>query len=144
AGPTTAGPTTAGPTTAGPTTAGPTTAGPTTAGPPTSAYPTTNGPGEVCTATYSMVNSWPGGFQGGVTVKAGVAAMTGWTVRLTFANGQTVTQVWNGVASGTSSPVTVRNASYNGTLGAGASTTFGFLGTWNGTNSAPTVTCSGP
>ncbi|MFC6022624.1 hypothetical protein ACFP2T_41510 [Plantactinospora solaniradicis] len=27
--------------------------------------------------------------------------------------------------------------SHNGTLGAGASTSFGFLGAWNGTNSSP-------
>ena len=143
AGPTTAGPTTAGPTTAGPTPAGPTTAGPTTAG-PTPAGPTTGGPIGACSATYTQINSWPGGFQGEVTVRAGNAALNGWTVTLPFSNGQTVTQVWNGVASGTSSPVTVRNASYNGSVGANGSTTFGFLGTWNGSNSAPALTCASP
>jgi mannan endo-1,4-beta-mannosidase len=37
---------------------------------------------------------------------------------------------------------TARNVSYNGRLGVGASTTFGFLGSWNGTNSAPAVSCA--
>jgi mannan endo-1,4-beta-mannosidase len=32
--------------------------------------------------------------------------------------------------------------SYNGSLAAGASTTFGFLGSWNGTNSVPALTCT--
>ncbi len=35
------------------------------------------------------------------------------------------------------SSVTARNMSYNGTVAAGASTSFGFLGSWNGTNSVP-------
>ncbi|WP_438822079.1 cellulose binding domain-containing protein [Actinocrinis puniceicyclus] len=39
------------------------------------------------------------------------------------------------------SSVTVANASYNGTLAAGASTTFGF--TANGAPSTPALTCTG-
>jgi hypothetical protein len=35
-----------------------------------------------------------------------------------------------------------RNVSYNGGLGAGASTTFGFLGSWNGTNNVPALSCT--
>jgi mannan endo-1,4-beta-mannosidase len=35
-----------------------------------------------------------------------------------------------------------RNVGYNGALGAGATTEFGFLGTWTGTNQAPTLTCT--
>jgi hypothetical protein len=38
--------------------------------------------------------------------------------------------------------VTARNVAYNGALGAGASTAFGFLGSWTGTNAAPTPTCT--
>ena len=34
-----------------------------------------------------------------------------------------------------------KNAAHNGAIGAGASTTFGFVGTSNGTNSVPTPTC---
>jgi hypothetical protein len=38
--------------------------------------------------------------------------------------------------------VTADNVSYNGTLGPGASTTFGFLGSHSGNNPTPAVTCT--
>ncbi|WP_405093825.1 endo-1,4-beta-xylanase [Micromonospora sp. NBC_01392] len=134
--------TTAPPTTAPPTTAPPTTVPPTTT-PPTTP-PATGQPG-ACTATYRMVNSWSGGFQGEVTVtNNGSTTLTGWTVRLTLAGGQTIANVWNGVHTGTSGTVGVRNADYNGSLGANASTTFGFLA--NGSsNAAPGgLSCTSP
>ncbi|MEV1317692.1 endo-1,4-beta-xylanase [Micromonospora arborensis] len=128
--------------TAPPTTAPPTTAPPTTA-PPTTP-PSTGQPG-ACTATYRMVNSWGGGFQGEVTVaNNGSTALSGWTVRLTLADGQTIANVWNGINTGTSGAVGVRNAEYNGSLGANTSTTFGFL--VNGSsNAAPGgLSCTSP
>ncbi|MBO0867979.1 MAG: PHB depolymerase family esterase [Micromonosporaceae bacterium] len=94
-----------------------------------------------CTATYSIVNQWQGGFQANVNVTNGSSARSAWQVGWTFANGQTITQLWNGTLSQSGSSVTVRNVSYNGTLGAGQSTSFGFTGTWNGTNSAPALSC---
>ena len=96
-----------------------------------------------CTAAYSITSQWQGGFQGQVTVtNTGNAPTHGWTVRLTFANGQTITQWWNGTLAQSGAAVTVTNLSYNGSLGSGASTTFGFLANWTGTNSAPAATCS--
>jgi mannan endo-1,4-beta-mannosidase len=38
--------------------------------------------------------------------------------------------------------VTARNESYNGALGPAAATTFGFIGSWTGTNGPPVVTCT--
>ena len=73
---------------------------------------------------------------------AGNAAINGWTVTLTFANGQTVTQAWNATMSSNGATVTARNVSYNGRLAAGASTAFGFLGSWTGSNSAPALSCA--
>ncbi|MCW6007309.1 cellulase family glycosylhydrolase [Micromonospora sp. CPCC 205371] len=123
-----------------PTTTAPTTRPPTT--PPTTP-PTSNPPtGRTCTATYAITGQWQGGFQAEVRVAAGSSAISGWTVNWTYANGQSVTQSWNTTISSSGSSVTARNVSYNGNLGAGASTTFGFLGSWNGTNSAPTPTCT--
>ena len=61
---------------------------------------------------------------------------------LAFGNGQRITQLWGGRTGSTGSPYTVTNETYNGNLGANASTTFGFLGTWNGSNPPPSVTCS--
>ncbi|MDI5940517.1 cellulose binding domain-containing protein, partial [Micromonospora sp. DH15] len=87
-----------------PTTAPPTSTPPTTP-PPTSPPPTTPPPtGEpgTCTATYRAVNSWPGGFQGEVTVANGTTAtLNGWTVRLTLGSGQAISSVWTGVNTGT-------------------------------------------
>ncbi|GFJ91988.1 cellulose binding domain-containing protein [Phytohabitans rumicis] len=77
-----------------------------------------------------------------MTVTNGTTARTSWTVAWTFANGQTITQIWNATDTASGASHTVRNLSYNGNLGAGQSTTFGFLGSWNGTNSVPTLTCS--
>ncbi|WP_405139518.1 cellulose binding domain-containing protein [Sphaerisporangium sp. NBC_01403] len=107
--------------------------------------PTPPPAGTGCSATYKVTNSWQGGFGAEVTVKnTGTAGITGWTVKWTFANGQTVTQLWNGALTQSGSAVTVKNLSYNGSLGAGASTTFGFNGSWTGTNTAPTPTCTAP
>ncbi|MFG3555250.1 cellulose binding domain-containing protein [Micromonospora sp. NPDC047557] len=145
--PTTAPPTTAPPTTAPPTTAPPTTAPPTTA-PPTTPPPTTPPPtGEPgsCAATYRAVNSWPGGFQGEVTVVNNTAtSISGWTVRLTLASGQAISSLWNGTNTGTTGNVSVRNAAYNGALAPNASTTFGFTATGNGDTPPSNVTCTSP
>jgi Cellulose binding domain len=133
------------PPTSNPPTSNPSTSNPPTSRPPTSAPPTSNPPTGACTATYQIVNQWQGGFQAGVTVSAGSSAINGWTVRWTFANGQTITQLWNGVSTVSGSTVTVRNASFNGSLGANASTTFGFTANWTGTNAVPTsLTCTSP
>ncbi|GAA4709535.1 cellulase family glycosylhydrolase [Phytohabitans rumicis] len=127
------------PTTA-PTTGGPTSQPPTT--PPTTA-PTTGSPGgRTCSATYAIVGQWQGGFQGEVRVTAGSQAITGWTVNWTFANAQRVTQSWNAQVTSSGNSVTARNMTYNGSLGAGATTNWGFIGSWTGTNSVPSVTCT--
>jgi cellulase/cellobiase CelA1 len=89
---------------------------------------------------YAIVGSWPGGFQADVKVtNTGTAALNGWTLRWTFANGQTITQLWSGSVTQSAAAVTVTNASYNGSLGAGATANFGFLANWNGTNAVPTA-----
>jgi len=129
------------PTTPPPTTPPPTTPPPTTP-PPTTPPPTTPPPAGGCTAAYAITNQWQGGFQGEVQVTAGTAAITGWTVRWTFANGQSVTQSWNATVTSSGTTVTARNADYNGRLAAGASASFGFIGGWTGTNAKPEVTCT--
>ncbi|MFC7546808.1 lytic polysaccharide monooxygenase [Plantactinospora sp. GCM10030261] len=112
---------------------------PTTPSPdPTTPTPAPGG----CSATYQVTGQWTGGFQGEVTVTAGNSAIRGWTVRWTYANGQQISSSWSATVSASGSAVTATNVGYNGTLGAGASTTFGFLGSWNGSNPAPAVTCT--
>ncbi|MCX4473623.1 cellulase family glycosylhydrolase [Micromonospora sp. NBC_01655] len=120
----------------------PTTSTPPTTAPPTTPPPTTPPANGGCTATYTIVNQWQGGFQGEVTVTAGSAAINGWTTRWTFANGQSVSQSWNATVTSSGSSVTATNAGYNGRLGAGASTSFGFVGSAGGTTAVPAVTCT--
>jgi dienelactone hydrolase len=139
---TTTGGTTTGGTTTGGTTTGGTTTGGTTTGGTTTGGTTTGGTTGACTATYTTVNAWGGGYQGEVKVTAGSAAVSGWTVRWTLGSGQSVTQVWNGTLTTSGSTATVTNAAYNGSLSPSASTTFGFLA--NGTPTTPSLTCTSP
>ncbi|WP_460845318.1 glucuronyl esterase domain-containing protein [Phytohabitans suffuscus] len=138
-GPTTPPPTTPPPTTPPPTTPPPTTPPPTTP-PPTTPPPTTPPPaGNGCTATVSL-NQWTGGFVATIRVTAGSAAISGWTVAATLPSGASVTNHWNANRTGTSGNVQFTNVSYNGSIGAGQSTAFGFQGTGTGTGLTPTCT----
>ncbi|QLQ35401.2 glycosyl hydrolase family 95 catalytic domain-containing protein [Micromonospora robiginosa] len=106
---------------------------------PTTSTPAPSG----ARATYTVTGSWSGGFQAEVTVTAGATAIRGWTVSWTFPNGQVVNQIWGGTHTQSGANVTVRNADYNGALAAGASTTFGFIGSVTGANNPPTnLTCA--
>jgi acetylxylan esterase len=102
------------------TTTTPTTAPVTT--PPSTTPPAT---GAACTAVYSTVDSWNGGFVGNVKVTAGAAAVTRWTVGLSVPTGAAITSVWNGTQSGSQ----VSNVAWNGALPAGGTAEFGFQGT---------------
>lgn len=100
-----------------------------------------SGGGASCHVAYSITNSWSGGFQAAITIQnTGSTAWSGWNLTWTFANGQTVSNLWNGTASQSGANVSVRNVSYNGSVPAGQSYSgMGFTGTWNnGTNAAPT------
>ncbi|MGI5243561.1 lytic polysaccharide monooxygenase [Dactylosporangium sp. CA-139066] len=109
--------------------------------PSPSVPPSASVPGAACTAAYTKSSEWNGGFGGNVTVTAGASIST-WTVKMTFANGQTVTSFWNANLTTSGATVTATNAAYNGRLSPGQSTSFGFNGTWSGTNSPPALTCS--
>jgi hypothetical protein len=99
------------------------------------------GGGGACTASYSIVNSWSGGFQAQVTVKAGSSAISGWTVGWAFPGSQTISQMWNATFTQSGANVTAKNMSYNGPLAAGATTSFGFTAT--GSSASPsTLTCT--
>ncbi|MCZ7436920.1 endo-1,4-beta-xylanase [Micromonospora sp. WMMC241] len=115
---------------------------PTTPGNPTTPppNPTTPPPGTGgCSATVSL-NSWTGGFVATVKVTAGSNGTRGWTVSVPLPGGASVTNTWSATASGSTGTVRFANVDYNGQLGAGQSTEFGFQG--NGSASGLTPTCS--
>jgi chitodextrinase len=104
------------------------------------------GGGGGCAATYQVSSAWQGAFQGGVVVSnPGTATLGGWTVTLIFATSVTVTQVWGGTYTQSGNTLTIRNLSYNGNLGPGASTTVGFLANTSGSAGASaTAGCTSP
>lgn len=101
-----------------------------------------NGGNGGCTATYSIQDQWNTGFNANVVVTNGTTASTSWTVTWTFANGQTITNLWNGQDTPSGATHSVQNMPYNGTLGPNQTASFGFGATWSGTNSIPTLSCT--
>jgi chitin-binding protein len=99
-----------------------------------------------CNATYSITNTWPGGFQASVTVaNPTTSTMYGWSVSWDLPDGETISSAWNGTLSQAGSLATVANASWNNVLAAGASTSFGFTANYTGTPAAPTsISCQSP
>jgi cellulose 1,4-beta-cellobiosidase len=109
---------------------------------PTPSPTPSTGPGS-CSAAYSVVNSWQGGFQAQVVVtNTGGASKNGWRLAWTFPGDQRITQLWNGSYTQSGAAVSVTNASYNGTLAPGATTTVGFTAAASSTGATPSVSCS--
>jgi cellulose 1,4-beta-cellobiosidase len=97
--------------------------------------------GFACHVDYTLSSEWPGGFGAAITINnTGTTALSNWTLTWTFANGQTISQLWNGIEAQSGANVSVANESYNGSIPSGGSYSgMGFNGTWNNTtNTAPT------
>jgi cellulose 1,4-beta-cellobiosidase len=93
------------------------------------------------TAALTVTNSWGGGFNANVTVTAGAAAISSWSTALNLPSGASIANLWSGTLTGSSPSYTVTNVSYNGSVGAGQSVSYGF--TAQGTAPAPgAVSCS--
>ncbi|MER5447909.1 endo-1,4-beta-xylanase [Streptomyces sp. NPDC002766] len=101
---------------------------------------TTPPPSGACSATYSVQSQWNTGFTGQVTVSCSGASLSSWKANWTFGAGQQITQAWNATCTQSGSSVSCANASYNGSVPDGGSVTFGFNGSWSGSNPVPTVT----
>jgi hypothetical protein len=103
----------------------------------------------VCQVTYSLTNSWPGGFQASIIVVNNGPALTSWNVGYQFAGAQQISNGWGGVFTQTGPQVSVANFSYNANLGTGGSLSLGFVGSVTGANAGPTyftlngVACNG-
>ncbi|WLW57073.1 cellulase family glycosylhydrolase [Streptomyces sp. YU58] len=101
---------------------------------------TDDAPTGTCSVGYRVVGEWQGGFQGEIAVRnTGTAAVTGWKLGFTFADGQTVTNMWGGTATQSGGTVSVTPASYTNTITVGGSVSVGFIGTKGATNAAPTA-----
>ncbi len=97
-----------------------------------------------CSASYTTQSSWSGGFVGSVTVSnTGTSALSAWTVTFSFGGDQKVTSAWNATLTQSIEYVTATSMSYNGSVAAGASTSFGFQGTFGSSDAVPAaLTCT--
>lgn len=98
-----------------------------------------------CNATAHIDNQWGTGASAGENITVTVAntaatASTKWVVTWTLADGERIPAWWNTVVTTVGTAATAVNASYNGNLAPGASTTFG-MQLW-GTTTAPSLTCA--
>lgn len=92
--------------------------------------------GPYCTASYTLVKQWYGGFQAEVRITPR-ATINDWTVRWTYTNGQRVTQMWNGEFTQDGDTVVITPANYDDTVAAGATLPLGYQGTSSTYNPAP-------
>ncbi len=105
--------------------------------PPVTPTPTS---GNACKVSYVVQNQWPGGFTNSTTItNTSTTAISSWTLKFTFPNTQSITQIWNASESMQGEAVTIQNLSYNGSIPAGTSISLGFNGSWTGSNSSPTT-----
>jgi endo-1,4-beta-xylanase len=101
---------------------------------------TTPPPTGACSAVYSVTSQWNDGFTGQVKISCSGATLSSWKVGWTYGAGQRITQAWNATCTQSGTAVSCSNASYNGTVPDGGSVTFGFNGSWSGSNPVPAVT----
>ncbi len=95
-------------------------------------------PTGACEVTYTVTNQWSGGFQADVRLtNTGASAWNGWSLNWSFPGGQQVTQMWNAEHTQSGAAVTTRNVGWNAAVAPGASVSFGFTGSWSGTNAEP-------
>ncbi|MGD0832778.1 MAG: cellulose binding domain-containing protein, partial [Terracidiphilus sp.] len=94
-----------------------------------------------CKVIYAITPQNSSAFGAAITIdNTGTTAWTSWTLTWTFANGQTITSLWDGTETQSGANVTVKNLSYNGSVAAGGNIAgIGFNGTWNGTTNAVPV-----
>ncbi|MGV9765401.1 non-reducing end alpha-L-arabinofuranosidase family hydrolase [Micromonospora tulbaghiae] len=102
-----------------------------------------------CSVNYAISSQWPGGFGANVTITNLGDPLTSWALTWSFGAGQTVTQSWNTDLTQSGAAVTARNVSYNGSIPANGTTSFGFNGAWSSSNPVPAsfalngVSCTG-
>jgi len=94
---------------------------------------------QTCPVTYTIVNSWSGGFQAGISItNTGTTAINGWTLEWTFPGNQQIGQLWGGNLTSQGQNITVTSLSWDASIPAGASmNSVGFTAT--GTAATPTA-----
>jgi cellulase/cellobiase CelA1 len=90
-------------------------------------------------ATLATQTDWPTGYCDNVTVKnSGTSSTTSWTVVIQL-NKATENQIWNATGTTSGSQLTAKSLSWNATIPAGGSTSFGYCATKTGTPATPSI-----
>jgi chitinase len=85
------------------------------------------------TATFAKVSDWGSGFEGRYTItNGGATTITGWSVQFDLPAGTAVGTFWDALLTASASHYAFTNRDYNGTVGPGASVSFGFVGSGPG------------
>lgn len=89
-------------------------------------------------ATFTTTSDWGTGWEGNYRIaNPGPASITSWTVEFDLAGEHRISSLGDATFVQSGNHVTVRNQSWNGTIGAGGSTSFGLGVTYSGAYAAP-------
>lgn len=90
------------------------------------------------TATCATTSDWGSGAQYSCTItNGGSGALSGWKVEFDLASTVSMGSYWDATMASSAGHYTFTNRDYNGTVAAGASTSFGFLVSYTGTLAGP-------
>lgn len=93
-----------------------------------------------CSVDYVIGNDWGSGFTTDVIIiNTSNSTLNGWTLTYTYAGNQTITNAWNATVSQSGKTITATDSGWNGTLAPNGSASFGFQGSYNGSNTEPTT-----
>jgi endoglucanase len=118
--------------------------------PPVGSTPTTTPPGTSsppagvsCATTYTLTNTWQGGFQAALTVtNSGTSAWNNWTVNWTMPSGVTLGSGWNATVTANATTWTAKAPSQSPALAPNASVTIGFTANGPSSPGATNIQCS--
>jgi hypothetical protein len=94
---------------------------------------------QTCPVTYTVVNSWQGGFQAGISItNTGTTAINGWTLSWTFSGNQQISQLWGGNVTSQGEAITVTSLSWDANIPVGGTmSSVGFIA--SGAATTPTA-----
>ncbi|MEU5551480.1 cellulase family glycosylhydrolase [Micromonospora sp. NPDC047793] len=95
---------------------------------------------QAATADFAKVQEWGGGYEARFTVRNDTATtISSWRVDFDLPAGSTLGSYWDALLTSSGNRHSFTNRTWNGTLAAGASTTFGFIVSGSGTPTNCTV-----
>jgi hypothetical protein len=90
-------------------------------------------PAQAATAAFTRASSWSTGYEAKFTVTNNTSTpISSWTVQFDLPAGTSISSFWDADVVSSAGHVTATNKSWNGSLGAGAATSFGFVAAGTG------------